>query len=123
MSFHYLTVVELYGGYAMRVAIGESGTGKSTLILAYLALCGYAHSGIFSKETNAGMLERSLRSTLPYGIDDPAKGKGSRNFLDIGELCVELYNGQKTINLRSDTSNPMGTAIIATNFDAGELDR
>ena len=70
------------------------------------------------------MLERSSRSTLPYGIDDPAKGKGSRNnLLDIGELCVDLYNGQKTINLRSGTSKPMGTAIIATNFDAGELDR
>ena len=108
----------------MTVATGESGTGKSTSIRAALALFGCAHNGIFSKGTNAGMLERSARSTLLYGVDDLCKAKGCKtNQLDIGELCVDLYNGQKTINLRSGTCRPMGTAIIATNFNAGELDR
>lgn len=126
MSFHYLTVIELYGGCAITVATGDPGTGKSTSISAALAMFGCAHNSVFSKGTNAGMLERSSRSTLPYGIDDPSKGKGKgtrSNALDIGELCIDLYNGQKTINLRSGTCKPVGTAIVSTNFDAGELDR
>lgn len=124
MSFHYRTIVQLYGGCAVTVATGESDTGKCTSIRAALALFRCAHYSIFSKETNAGMLERSARSTLPYGMDDPCKARGCKtNQLDVGELCVDLYNGQKTINLRSGTSRPMATAIIATNFDAGELDR
>ena len=124
MSFHYRTVIELYGGCAVTVATGDSGTGKSTSIKAALALFGIAHNNIFVKGTNAGMLERSTRSTLPYGIDDPAKGKRSKvNQLDIGELCVDLYNGQKTLNLRSGSCKPMGTAIIATNFETDQMDR
>ena len=51
------------------------------------------------------------------------KEREADNLLDIGKLCVDLYNGQKTINLRSGTSKPVGTTIIATNFDTGELDR
>ena len=117
-------MIQLYGGCAVTVATGESGTGKSTSMKAALTLFGCSHNGIFSKGTNAGMLERSSRSTLPYGIDDPSKARGCRtNQLDIGELCVDLYNGQKTINLRSGASNPAGTAIIVTNFEEQELDR
>ena len=123
-SFHYLTVIELYGGCAITVATGDPGTGKSTSISAALAMCGCAHNSAFTKGTNAAVLERSSRSTLQYGIDDPSKGKGEgtrSNALDIqfGELCIDLYNSQKTINLRSGTCKPVGTAIIATNFDAG----
>ena len=77
MSFHYLTVIELYCGCAIRVATGEAGTVKSTSISAFLAICGCAHNSVFTKGTNAGMLERSSRSTFPYGVDDPSKGKGS----------------------------------------------
>ena len=49
MSFHYLTVIELYGGCAGTVATGKSGTGKSTSILASHALNGCAHNGIFQR--------------------------------------------------------------------------
>ena len=124
MSFHYRTVIDKYGGCAVTVATGESGTGKSTAIKAALALFGCAHNGICSKGTNAGMLERSSRSTLPYGIDDPTKSRGSRsNQLDLGELCIDLYNGQKTINLRSGARKPFSIPIVATNFGADEMDR
>ena len=124
MSFHYCTVIQLYGGCAVTVATSESRTGKSTSIKAALALFGCAHNGILSKGTIAGMLERSTRSTLPYSIDDPSKAGGCRtNQLNVGKLCVDLYNGQKMINLRSGASKPMGTAIIATNFDEQEFDR
>ena len=70
MSFHYLMVI-VFGGCAITVAYGEPGTGKSTTISALLAMCGCAHNSVF---TNAGMLERSSRSTLAYRIDDPSKG-------------------------------------------------
>ena len=70
------------------------------------------------------MLERLSRSTLPYGIDDPTKSRGSRsNQLDLGELCIDLYNGQKTINLRSGARKPFSIPIVATNFGADEMDR
>ena len=72
----------------------------------------------FRRVPNAGMLEHSSCSTLSYGIDDPSKARGCRtNTLDTGELCMDLYNGQKTIMV------PLSTAIIATNFDEQELDR
>ena len=40
ISFHYLTVIESYGGCAVTVAMGKSGTGKSTSIWAALAMFG-----------------------------------------------------------------------------------
>ena len=76
MSFCYLTVIELYGGCAVTVATRDAGTRKSTTISALLAMCGCAHNSVFTKGTNAGMLERSSRSTLLYGINNPSKSKG-----------------------------------------------
>ena len=113
MSFHYRVVVTKYQGCAVTVASGDSGTGKTTSIKAALSLLGI-HT-LFSKGTNAGLLERSARSTIPFGVDDPNE-TSSTNKLDIGELCVDLYNGQKTINLRTGCSKPLSTAILATNF-------
>ena len=92
---------------------GDSGTGKTTSIMAALSLFGI-HT-LFSMGTNAGLLERSARSTIPFGVDDPNE-TSSTNKLDIGELCVDLYNGQKTINCRSGCCKPLSTAIVATNF-------
>ena len=119
MSFHYREVIDRHGGCAITVASGASGTGKSTSIKAALSLFG--RSTMFSKGTNAGMLERAARSTIPFGIDDPAKSK--TNQLDIGKLCVDLYNGEKTINLRTGCCKPMSTAILATNFEASTHQR
>ena len=84
ISFRYLTVIELYGVYAVMVATRDAGTRKSTSISALLAMCG-------------------------------------SNTLDID--CIDLYNGQKTINLRSGTCKPMSTAIVATMRESctGEL--
>ena len=119
MSFHYRTVIEKHMGCPIVVASGSSGTGKTTSIKAALSLFG--RSTMFSKGTNARMLERAARSTIPFGIDDPAKSK--TNNLDIGELCVDLYNGQKTINLRTGSCHPLSTAIVATNFPASTQPR
>ena len=112
-SFHDRAVIAMYQGCAVTVASGDSGTGKTTSIKAALSLFGI-HT-LFSKGTIAGLLERSARSTIPFGVDDPNE-TSSTNKLDIGELCVDLYNGQKTINCRSGCCKPLSTAIVATNF-------
>lgn len=87
MSFHSRGVIKKHMGCPITVATGPSGTGKTTSIMAALSLFGI--TTVFSKGTNAGMLERAARSTIPFGIDDPAKSMS--NNLDLGELCVDLY--------------------------------
>ena len=67
------------------------------------------------------MLERAARSSLPFSIDNPAKAKN--NHLDIREIFVDLYNGQNTLNLRSGSCKPIGTAIMGTNFGPVEKSR
>ena len=47
-------------------------------------------------------LERTALSCLPFGIDNPNMLLyGGRKKLDVGELVVDLYNGAKTGNLRT----------------------
>ena len=84
-------------GHAIdRCILGILETGKSTSISAALAMFGCAHNIVFTKGTNASMLEHSSRSTLLYGLHDPSKGKETRsNALDISKLCIDLYNGQQ----------------------------
>jgi hypothetical protein len=120
MSFHYRAVIKKYQGCSVTVASGASGTGKTTSIKAALSLFGI--STMYSKGTNAGLLERSARSTIPFGIDDP-KPTSKSNQLDIGEFCVDVYNGQKTINLRTGCCKPLSTAIVATNFGTSTDER
>ena len=49
LAFHYETVVELYGGCPITVAVGEPETGKSTAIRAGLALGGMDEKGAMLK--------------------------------------------------------------------------
>ena len=103
-------MIAKYQGCAVTVASGDSGTGKTTSIKSLFGI----HT-LFSKGTNAGLLERSARSTIPFGVDDPNE-TSSTNKLDIGELCVDLYNGQKTINCRSGCCKPLTTVISSYQF-------
>ena len=80
---------------AITIATGPSGTWKSTAIKVALSLFGCSHNSIFVKGTNAGVLERSCRSTIPFGIDDPANcNKSKSNQLDIGELCGSIQRSE-----------------------------
>lgn len=126
MSFHYIYVVHLWGGCSMVIAKGESETGKSTAIRAALSLFGCENIGHFVKGTNAAFIERSTLSTLPYGIDDPCKGKSGKskaNQLDISELAVDLYNSARSANLKTGSIKPRSIPIVATNYDIEEEGR
>lgn len=126
MAFHYEAVVELYGGCPITVATGESETGKSTAIRAGLSLFGCDEICRYVKGTNAAFMERASRSTLPFGIEDPAKGKHGKskaNQLDISELIIDLYNGVRSANLKTGSLKPQSVPVLASNFDVEELDR
>lgn len=125
LSFHYETVVEKYGGCPITVAIGESETGKSTAIRAGLSLFGCDELSQYVKGTNAFFLERAVRSTLPFGIEE-AKGKGGKtkaNQLDLPELIIDLYNGARSGNLKTGSVRPKAIPALASNFDVHEMER
>lgn len=126
MAFHYSLVVSLYGGCSIIVASGPAATGKTTAIKAGLGLFGSSNNNIFVKGTNRGFLERSSISSIPYGIDDPRKGrsKSKANLLDIPELLVDLYNGSPTANYSTGILKPLSVPLVATNFeDVNDEDR
>ena len=126
LSFHYQQIVQCYGGCPLTFLTGESGTGKSTAIGAFLSMIGLYDRQLFVKGTNAAFLERSSKSSLPYGIDDPNKGKqvlSKSNIVDLGELAVDLYKGARTANMRTGSMKPLSIPIVATNFGPDVLDR
>ena len=126
LAFHYRQIVQTYGGCPLTIASGASTTGKSTSIVAALSLMGLDEKHVFVKGTNAAFLDRSSKSGLPYGIDDPNKGKSGfskSNMVDLGELAVDLYNGSRTANMKTGSLQPRAMPIIATNFQTEQADR
>ena len=78
------------------------------------------------KGTNAAFLERSCRSTLPFGIEEAAKGKSGKskaNQLDITELVIDLNNGVRSTNLKTGSLKPKSVPVLASNFDIEEVER
>lgn len=73
LAFHYETILEMYGGCPITVALGESETEKSTAIRAGLSLFGCDEISRFVKGTNAAFLEIAGRSTLPFGIEEAGR--------------------------------------------------
>ena len=126
LAFHYETVVELYGGCPITVAVGEPETGKSSAIRAGLALGGMDEKGRYVKGTNAALMQRASRSTLPFCIEE-AGGKGKSrsqsNYLDLPELIVDLYNGARSANLKTGSLKPRSIPVTASNFDVEEVER
>ena len=68
IAFHFSTVKEMFGGCPITVAIGESETGKSTMIKATLSLFGCYQISRYVKGTNALFMERANKSTLFLGM-------------------------------------------------------
>ena len=102
-AFHFQTMVEAYSGCPIMVALGESETGKSTAIRAGLSLFGCDDISRYVKGSNAALLERACRSSIPFAIEE---GKGSKtkskpNSLDLAELIMSVSNGSRSTNLKS----------------------
>ena len=126
LQLHYSTLQTL-GGCPIVVAVGESETGKSTTLLAALALLGnafiilfilvvvmYIHVGVstssyYERGTNAHFLTRSIESTLPFCVDDPQKSDS------LSSLIVDLYSGTKIASMRKEIT-PKCAFMIATNY-------
>ena len=128
LAFHFETVVELYGGCRITVAIGEAEleTGKSTAIHDGLPLFAFDELSRYVKGMNVAFMERANRSTLPFGTEEGAKGKKGRsrsNQLDLAELIVDLYNGSRTTNLKTGTMKPRSIPVVASNFDVEDMER
>lgn len=126
LSFHYECIVEMYGGCPITVAVGDPETGKSTALRAGLSIFGGDDSSKFVRATNAALLERSSRSSLPYGIEEAAsgrKGNSRANRFDFAELVVDLFNGSKSTNLKTGSVKPKSIPIVASNFDVDNVAR
>ena len=124
MAFHYRQIVTTYSGCPIAIASGESGTGKSTSIAAALALQGLNEKHIFVKGTNSAFLDRSSKSGLPYGIEDPKNNVASKNnAINLGELAVDLYNGSRTANMKTGSLKPLSIPLIASNFQINQQER
>ena len=124
MSFHYKIIKERHGGCPIAVAMGESETGKSTAIRTALGLFGCHQIGRYVKGTNAIFLERSSKSSIPFGIEEAMPStKAHSNKLDLGELVIDLYDGAISANMKSGIVKPKSAPIIATNFKVEEIAR
>ena len=50
-------------------------------------------------------MERASLSSLPFGVDDPAKDTSQAT--DISNLIIEIFNEGKTSNLWKGSSKPL----------------
>ena len=120
-TFDYENVIKHFSGCPINLLRGPPESGKSTLILALLGMCGCQVSSYYVKGTNAFFIDRSSESTLPYGIDDPLlKGtsmSSKTDLLDVRELIVELYNGAKSAKALKGSRRPRSAPIIASNVE------
>ena len=74
------TIINTYGCCPIPVALGEYETGKSTAVMAALALFGCDDIGMSVKMTNAILMERACSAMLPFGIEE---GKGASSLSSV----------------------------------------
>lgn len=123
-AFHYEAVARLYGGCPMMIALGEAETGKSTAIRAGLALAAMDEKGRFVKITNAALMERACRSTLPFCVEEvQSKQKSKTNSLDFSDAVINLYCNSRSYNLKTGPAKPKSVPIAASNFDVDKMER
>ena len=98
MAFHYESVLSLWSGCPIVIAIGLPETGKSTAIKLGLSMVGMDESSKYVSGSTTFFLERSSLSTLPFGIDDPPE-PNSKSPLKPADVIMSIYNGAKTAPL------------------------
>lgn len=115
MAFHYETILSIWSGSPIVVAVGPSETGKSTAITIGLSMIGVAETAKYVSGSTSFFLERCGASTLPFGVDDPPK-PNSKALLNPADIIISVYNGSKTANMKSNIT-PHSCPIFASNFN------
>jgi len=95
-------------------------TGKSTAVQCALSICGQnevSHLMKTKATSDSLCMERITKSTLPFSLDDP------KNLNDIGELLIQLCNGQRSGNLRIGLHKPRSIPLLCCNFPPSSVKR
>lgn len=85
-----------------------------------LCICGQHNSGHLMKTKGTSdsiVMERVVKSTLPFGLDDP---KGTD---DIGELIIQLCNGGLSGNMKMGLRKPKSIPFLCCNFNLQHIGR
>ena len=94
--------------------------GKSTAVQCALSICGQhkvSHLMKTKGTSDSLCMERIKKSTLPFSLDDP------KSIEDIGELLIQLCNGQLSGNLRVGLHRPRSIPLLCCNFTVSKVQR
>lgn len=103
---HIITITCLY--------VHHPPTGKSTAVKCALSIFGQHKVShlMKTKGTSESLcLERVQKSTLPFALDDP------KSIEEIGEMLIQLCNGNQSGNLRTGLHNPRSIPLLCCNFN------
>ncbi|KAI8491567.1 hypothetical protein Bbelb_307670 [Branchiostoma belcheri] len=106
MSLNYETVVDHNNKCPVIMAIGPPAAGKTTALRACLSLVGRTEVDDFSE---AGALEESIASSLPFGWDDPQSMK------KLGPVFIQLFNKAGKTSCRKE-AKPKSLPVVTSNF-------
>lgn len=88
--------------------------GKSTALKCALSVVGQVEDGHVMKTKSTSdvlCMERCIKSTVPFGLDDPKTTQG------IGEMLIDLCNERKIGNMRVGLRSPQTIPILCCNLD------
>ena len=117
LALHYKLFLNHLRSCPVPLAFGESGTGKTTVILCGLSLLGAHDSRFYGKLTIEKILDLCSSSCIPLGVDDPQ----SKN--DISRLLIDLFNGARSATITRGERKPSSTCIISANFTSHDQQR
>lgn len=110
LALHYKQFIAKLKYCPIPLAVGESGTGKSTALESAFSVLGACKSRMYSKVTREKIFSMCCNNGVPLGVDDPHSQS------DISKLLVELYNGYKSATVAKGDQTPSTTAVVSANF-------
>ena len=110
MAIHYDTVLDGYGMCPTPVLIGKKNTGKSTIALTALYMCGIPTFFFVRDFTSTAPSNLNSRKTFPTVFDDPDEVSKVKSLID------DAFNrgGRSTSR---ETTGTHSIGIVTINFD------
>ena len=102
------------------IFIASTCIGKSTAARTALSIVGQVKNGFLMKTkrtSDAIIIERCCTSTVPFCLDDPKTSDG------IGEILIDLCNGEPLANMKTGLRKPRSAPIICANFTIKDSQR